>query len=54
MLCLINEALYACQGITPTQKDDIMQMFPVSVKWELKDCCEGQVCAGWLIFKLKR
>ena len=54
MLCLINEALYACQGITqPPQTDDIMQMFPVSVKRELRGCRERQVCMDWLIFRLK-
>ena len=36
MLCLINEALCACQGITPQQRNNIMQMFPVSVKRELR------------------
>lgn len=54
MLCLINEALYCLpRNHTTTTTDNIMQMFPVSVKWELRDRCERQVCMDWLIFRLK-
>ncbi len=56
MLCIINEALYAFQVITPVQTDNIKclcKCFLVSVKWELPDCCERQVGMDWLIFKLK-
>lgn len=41
MLCLINEALYACQQMTPPQTDNDIQVFPASVKWELGDGLHG-------------
>ncbi len=53
MLCIINEALYAFQGITPVQTDNIMQMFPSFCEMGTSGPCERQVCMDLLIFKLK-
>ncbi len=50
MLCLINEPLYARQGITPPQTVNNMQMIRASVKRGLQDCCDHQACMGWLTF----